>query len=489
VSLPRAITFVRFAGAVLGLKLTAAQRVLAKVAFDSVDPERLDGEERELARVMFAVDTVPELARRLLVLRLGRGSGKTTLAAAYALYVMLFGDVSACGPGDVPVVVTVSPTKRTAGISVRMGRELVRGVPALERLVDSETTEGFTIRRSDGRLVQFAVFAASRGGASARGLSILTFILDEAEFFASADEFTVNDRDVFRALIPRLKGKGIFIGTPWPVPTLMGELFDQNFGNPTTALAAKAPSMMMRPDDADLAAAVAMERARSPEDAAREFDCDVTGIAGSSLLFDVSALDECKDPTIVMPERALPGARVGAGVDLGLARDSAALVVSGKAETLVRILSVTELRPQRGAPLKLSEVIATFAETTRRYQISRWCADSYVREPAREYTDCLGIAIHPAPTEQSARADTWLHAKKLVLEHRLRLPPPPCPLLAQLKTVIAKPTNGGAIAITIPRRRDVGRHGDLAAAAILSLHEVNARRPGWGIGQNSLLNF
>lgn len=488
-SLPSTMTFVAFCERILGLRLTPAQRVLCRVVFDDVDPDRLDGEDREIARVLFAgVDAFPALARRLCVLRLGRGSGKTTLAAAYALYVLLFAEVAA-GPGDVPAAVTIAPTKRTAGISVRMGRELVRGVPALERLVESESAEGFTLRRPDGQLVQFAVFAASRGGASARGLTILCFILDEAEFFASADEYAVTDRDVFRGLIPRLRGKGIFIGTPWPVQTLMGELFEQNFGNPTTAIAAKAPSLLMRPDDADLAASVAMERSRSPDDAAREFDCDVSGMTGSSLLFDAGALDDCRDPTIVMPAEAPRGARLGAGVDLGLTRDAAALVVVADHEDVLRVAHVIELRPQKGTPLKLSEVVATFAELTERYRIGRWCADAYAREPAREYTDRRGIEIKSAPVEQSARADTWIYAKKLVMEKRLRLPPAPCPLVAQLKTIIAKPTQGGAIAITIPRRRDVGRHGDVAAAAILAIHECHAPCPPRGMGQNPIFPF
>lgn len=473
------MTFVAFCEGMLRLTLTTAQRVLCKVAFDDVDPAQLDGEERELALLLFGgVEDVSPMARRLLVLRLGRGSGKTTLAAAYALFVMLFADLSSCGPGDVPAAVTIAPTKKTAGISVRIGRELVRSVPALERLVESETSEGFTLRRPDGRLTSFAVFAASRGGASARGLSLLCFILDEAEFFASAEEYSVTDREVYRALVPRLRGKGIFISTPWPSPTLMGELFEANFGTCSTALAAKAPSLVMRPDDRDLAENIATERQRDPENAAREFDCEAVGMGGSSLLFDPQTL--VADPTLVMPGDVPPGWRVGCGVDLGLARDAAAQAFAAGNGKRCSILHARELRPQKGAPLKLSEVVAAFALAPKgTYNVSRWCADAYAREPAREYTSSYGITIVPAPVEQAARAETWLRAKKLAAEGSLALPPPPCPLIAQLRTVIAKPTAGGIVQITIPRRRDVGRHGDLAAAAILAIHE--AMKPGSGL--------
>jgi hypothetical protein len=480
-ALPRSMTFVGFAEGVLRLRLTLAQRVLCRVAFDDVDPSQLQGEERELALQIFgAVEDIGPLARRLLVLRLGRGSGKSTVAAAYAIYVMLFADLSSCGPGDVPAAVTIAPTKKTAGIAVRIGRELVRGVPALDRLVESETTEGFTLRRHDGKLVSFAVYAASKGGAAARGLTLLCFILDEAEFFASADEYAVTDRDVYRSMVPRLKGKGIFISTPWPSDTLMGELWEQNFGTCATALAAKATSSTMRPDDADLAANIATERARDPENAAREFDCESTGMLGSSLLFDPQTL--VADPGLIMPADVPYGWKVGCGVDLGLTRDAAAQVFAASLTGRCSILFCRELRPAKGAPLKLSEVVATFAGAPRStYRVTRWCADSYAREPAKEYTEPYGISIVPAPSEQAARAATWLRAKKLAAEGRLALPPPPCPLIGQLRTVIAKPAAGGIVQVTIPRRRDVGRHGDLAAAAILAIHESMGPQPARGM--------
>ncbi|HEU5478914.1 MAG TPA: hypothetical protein VFU90_03735, partial [Candidatus Tumulicola sp.] len=84
----RPLPFVRFATDVLGIVLSKAWRVLLLVAVDGIEPAELDGEERETARKLFgAVDTIPPAARRTLVWRLGRGSGKTTLAAALGLWI------------------------------------------------------------------------------------------------------------------------------------------------------------------------------------------------------------------------------------------------------------------------------------------------------------------------------------------------------------------------------------------------------------------
>ncbi len=86
--------FTSFASKVLRLTLTRGQRVLARVAFDGVDPiDMPDEADRELAVTMFGgVEHVPAEARHVLALELGRDSGKSTFdcashadQAAYAL--------------------------------------------------------------------------------------------------------------------------------------------------------------------------------------------------------------------------------------------------------------------------------------------------------------------------------------------------------------------------------------------------------------------
>jgi hypothetical protein len=290
-----ALPFVQFTLEVLRLELSTPWRVLLKVAVDGVQPSQLEGEEREVARVLFGnVDTIPESARRKLVWRLGRGSGKTTIAAALGVWVMLTAPLGSIGPGMTPAVVTVAPGKANAKVSVAVGRELVRRVPSLERLVcdDGDTADGFSLRRPDGRRVSFVCVAASRGGTTLRGFDLLMLILDESEFLASnsdatpGDGYVVNDRDLYNAAKPRLHGPAVFISTPWPVENLTAELFDKNFGKPTNALAAIGESTTMRPDDERLARDVAQALEDDPDgNAAREYLCQ-PGARGGSRLFD-----------------------------------------------------------------------------------------------------------------------------------------------------------------------------------------------------------
>jgi hypothetical protein len=469
----RAVAFTTFAERVLKLELTPGQRVLCRVAFDGIDPEQLDETERWIARELFgAVETFPDAARRIQVLVLGRGSGKTTLAAAFALYVMLTADVTGCGPGDVPVVVVIAPDRRTASLSIRMAREMAKRTADVARLIESDTADGFTLRRPDGRLVALEAFAASRGGSSARGRSILSFVLDEAFFFRSDEGggYVVNDRDLYRALIPRLMkgGKGIFISTPWPVETLMGELFAKNHGTPSTALAAKAPTLLMRGDDPELAATIATERERDPENCAREFDCDMS-IGGGAGFFDHAAINTAVDD-IARPLMREPRYQYAAGADFAFRSDSSALVVVQYDGTDYSIAETLELRPTKGQPLAPSKVVKDFAEVTKSYGCPFVIADGHYREAIHEQLQADDLALSPAPEGQLGKIETYSRARALLHEGRVRLPNDPR-LLSQLRSIVSKPTQGGSLSISAPRRAG-GGHGDLVSAWVLAVHHL-----------------
>ena len=307
------IGFTAFCQSVLNFRLSKGQRVLSLVAFDGLDPCQLADSDRELARKIFGdVDTVPSSARVRLALLLGRGSGKTRLVAAWSVYCMCVGNVTKCGPGDLPLAITIAPDKATARLAIRMALEMAKESPQLASLLENETADGFTLRRPDGRLVGFEAFAASRGGANARGRPILTIVLDEAQFFYSdlgAGSYVVNDRDIYRALIPRLLsgGKCVLISTPWPTRTFMGELVDKNFGHPVGALACIAPTIVMRDDDPDLAGEIERERQLDPENTARERDCDRSSDAAGARAIPSDWIVRAFRP----PEGSAPHNRVG----------------------------------------------------------------------------------------------------------------------------------------------------------------------------------
>ncbi|HKQ70997.1 MAG TPA: hypothetical protein VJT73_16740 [Polyangiaceae bacterium] len=482
---PTAVSFTEFCRVVLRHGLTVGQRVFAKVAFDGVDPCELVGRERRIADEIFGgAETIPPAARRVIVAYFGRDSGKTTLAADYVVYRLLTSDLSACGPGDIPIGVVIAPDTKTARVMIRMALARVKASPELASLVKGETATSFTLRRpTDKRLVAFEAIAASRGGAAARGRTIVVGALDEAEFLYSGDGYVRTDGESFRAMTPRLvKGGAIMlISTPWGDESLMRKLHAENFGDPKTALVAKAPTLVMRDDDPELAARIDAEMASDPDNAKREFFCNLAGLGGSARLFDPQTIDNAVDPDAdIVAVHDSRGAgrnlvpvfdRAGAAWDLGLVRDCAVQVVVGRRRGVYQVASLREHRPQKGAPLKLSHIVTTFADDLEAFpRIRRVVADGHAREPAREYASKRGIAIDHAPEGAAGKALVYLLAKKLFAEGRVIIPNNPR-LISQLKSITIKQAPGGGLTISAPRRG--GSHGDICSALVLALWQCD----------------
>jgi hypothetical protein len=473
----RVIEFWQFCEKVLQLKLTPGQRVVAKVAFGDYDPCDLEGLERDLALQMFGgLERVPASAKRFVCLRLGRGSGKTTLCSAYAVYVAVCQQVKV-GPGDTPYVITIAPDKETAKLSISMAREMIRGQPALERLVVGDEKQAITIRRPDGLQVKIESFAASRGGYSIRGRTILAFLLDEAEFFTSnvnqESNFAVNDQEIFRALKPRLVrgGKGMLVSTPWPVETLMGVMFDRNWGKPDDAVAVKAPTSLVRGDDHDVLANVEEERLKDPENARREYDCELDAISGEGF-FDLHAL-QTSVGEFEYPGKHNPLFPTAAACDLGFKNDSSTLAVVQYDGRKYNLVYLAEKRPKPGHPLKPSEVLREFAAVAKRYGCHYIISDGHYREAVKEYLAENQLTLVDAPEGMKGKQETFSRVRSVLHEGLVSLPETELVrrMMAQAKLVSAKAAPGGGLSIKIPRKVGLG-HGDLVSAWVLAVHRL-----------------
>lgn len=486
------LPFHEFCPQVLGLNLTPGQNVVAKIAFGNYDPIDLEGEERQLALEMFGgQERVSDSARRYIVLRLGRGSGKTTICSAYAVYEAVTHDISRCGPGDVPYVITVAPDKETAKLSIRMAREMIRGNRALERLVVGDEQQSITLRRPDGRSVKIEAFAATRGGYAVRGRTIIAFILDEAEFFTSNSEsgasggreYAVNDREIFRALKPRLlrHGRGMLISTPWPVETLMGEMFERNWGKAQDAVAVKATTLQVRGDDPDIHAMVQDELSKDPENARRELFCDVDGLFGGEF-FDLGALNSSLDTVLADRGELSDGLWLGpvnprwpvaVGCDLGFTRDSSALVAVQFDGTRFIAVAIQELRPKPGNPLKPSKVIEQFAIRTKQVEADGIVSDGYYREALHEALQEHKLVLIDAPTGSSGKAEVFQRSRSVLHDGLIKIPDNALGrrLVQQAKLVTAKPSPGGTVTIKVPRKIGLG-HGDIVSAWTLAIHKL-----------------
>jgi hypothetical protein len=160
---------------------------------------------------------------------------------------------------------------------------------------------------------------------------------------------------------------------------------------------------------------------------------------------------------------------VAFGCDLGFTSDSSALVgVARTDEDRYELISIDELRPTKGRPLRPKYVIDTFAERIKSFGARGFTADAHYKESAREHLAPHDLRFEDAPAGATGKEEVYLHAKKILHEARVRLPNHPR-LLAQLRTVVGRPKPGGGTQITIPRRRG-GGHGDVASAFVIGLY-------------------
>lgn len=284
----------------IGLALTPGQTAFASVAFDGIEPGQLDASLEELTHKIFgAVDVVPAGIRKVVAMAKGRDAGGSRMGATRGLHLALTADLSRLDLDEPAYELFVAPKIRLARVAKRFALAAARRVPGLR--ITGEHRDGFTVTRNDRRSVVFECIAAARGGDTGRGVPVLFAMLDEAAFFRDEESGQVNDRHIFNALVPRILpgGQILIVSSPWVESGLLYDEFTRNHGNPTTALAAHCPTLVMR-DDPETAATVELERMRDPENARREFDAEFL-TSGAGLFFDSGALTGCIDPTLPDP--------------------------------------------------------------------------------------------------------------------------------------------------------------------------------------------
>lgn len=457
------LPFTRFCEGV-GIELRPGQRVLCKVAFDGLDPVDLVGEERELARRIFGATERVTAAQRVVVnATCGGRAGKTRLLCAMRLlHLGLTFDLSRLAPGESGYGMIVGPKMTHAKQGLAYVRGAVRMVKALSDSVLVDNKEELVLRRGKGRTISFLCAAASAKGDTQRGKSLFGAAMEEAAFFRDEETGAVNDVELFQAMLPRvmLGGQLVIASTPWTETGLLWDLHERNFGHPVDALAAHAPTLVLR-DEPDVREKVEALRVQDPANARREYDAVFVKTDASSF-FDGPTVEAavCSEAAT-----AQPGDILTAGGDFGFVRNTSALVVGAWRGGVYHVLRVVERIPG-DTPLVPSETILAFGREARDAGATTIVCDGHYREAVREHLYTSGVYLSAAPEGQQGKADTYAKLRMLLREGRVRLPDGPR-LLKQLREVSAKLLAGGGIAISSPTWTD-GAHGDLVAALVLA---------------------
>lgn len=449
-------------------ELSVAQRVYVRVVFDREEPQDLDESDRDIARELFGdIDTVPDVARHVVCVLKGARVGGTLLHSVFLLYAALTVPLDGLAVGEVGFGAVVAPDMRLAGQAFRYTLGAAENTPAIAQCIEAKNQSSLTLRRPhDGKLVTIECLPASRGGSALRGRTYFAGLLDESSFFKDESSGVVNDSELFRAIAPRVIPGGLLsvISTVWGDVGLLWDKVEAEFGKPQTCLAVRARSLTMRNDER-MQQVVAEAYETDPANAAREYDLQPLG-SGAGAFFASTCVAEAVDERLQTPMLRGASARTAAGVDLALVNDSSALVVSQLENDVVTVLDVLELRPERGRPLKLSEVTQTFGAKLKAYKLTAMMGDHHLIDAAREYLSPMGLSLVASPGSLQGKVDAYVLVRKLLTEGRLRIPSNQKRLVQQLKEVRSKALPGGSVSITSPRKAG---HGDVLSAFVLSV--------------------
>lgn len=447
----------------IGVKLTDGQTIVARVVFDGDEPEDVPGAEAFFG----PVKTVPPLARRIIVVVCGARAGKTYVLLGLRLLHLALTVPLRIAPGEEAVAPFVAPTLKLSKQGFRYARGAAKANPKIKQLLSNVSSESMTITRPDGHTVRLECVAATRGGQALRGTTYVGTAMDEAAFFRDEDSGVVNDQELLNAARPRVvpEGQLVIASTPYLSSGVLYKYWSEEFGNPKRALVVHAPTRLMNPDPFILQQ-IEEEYEQDPENAEREFGAKFLAM-GSSTFFDHVKIAASTDETLVLGRAATEGAKLCAAGDEAFRSDCATLVVTEEVDGVISVLAIDEQKPSRGAPLVPSKVVAHQAEILKRYGIERIVVDQFYIESVREEFDKHGIEVIEAPSGQPGKATVYMATKKRLNESQLRLPKHPR-MLADMRLVVSKPTSGGGLTITSPRRA-TGGHGDIASALTLAV--------------------
>ncbi len=454
------MSFVGFCEQV-NFKLTQGQRILSRVAFDHVSPIALPAKYHAVATDMFGgLSCVPDAD--ILILRCGRGSGKSLLCALHCIYRLCTADLSSVGPGKAAQALVLCPVKEDAEELLDTARKIIEASP-LKACLKNPTKQKFSLHLPGRKPVTFKCIAKSARGATGRGKDIIECIIDESEFVASNDaSYKITDTELINAMMPRLLkgGRVILASTPWPAESETSKLFDTNFGNPTTALAAFAPTLVMRDNDPHWVDKREKEFKRDAKNAEREYDCVVRGVANSFL--EPELVDDAISKSPIFSNRL----KTTSGIDLAFRSDSSAHVITDRvALNKVGIVFLEmDTPPKPGTHLVPTEICSKYMGQAAEYKCHISVADSHYIESAREAAIVRHIGIVEGPSMTGDKVHSWNYLRDLFREHKIVIPNNKT-LISQLKSIQVKHESGGSVKIIQPRSTGSG-HCDLTSALV-----------------------
>jgi hypothetical protein len=322
----------------------------------------------------------------------GRRAGKSLMLALIAVFLSCFRDWrSHLAAGERATVMVVCADRRQARVIMRYALGLLKAVPMLAQLIESETRESIDLKNRITLEIHTASFR------STRGYAICAALLDEIGFWRQ-EESSDPDSEIIAAIRPAMAtipgAIMLCASSPYARRGALWDAHRKHFGKDSDpVLVWQAPTRTMNPTVPQHVIEEAMEA--DPASAAAEygavFRTDVERFVSREVVESCVSLGVRERPP-------LSDVTYWAFVDpSGGSADSMTLAVGHRHDDVAMLDAVRERKP----PFSPEDVVEQFSGLLKSYRIDKVTGDKYAGEWPRERFSEHGITYEPSAAPKS----------------------------------------------------------------------------------------
>ena len=395
--------------------------------------------------------------RRNQIFRVGRRGGKSSSICRVAIYECTEGEHE-IPAGDTGVFAIISALLPQA-------KDRIKTLVALCKALDIPHKATQTEIKFDWRNTEIRCFAATKEAVVS--FTSIGAICDEEALWRD-EEGTNPAAEILENLRPTMatmpNAKLWHISAPWSTLDVHYAAFERG----------------LQPDQICFYAPTWEANPTITEEASHELEPDeqtwerqykaIPAAADETKFFNAALIDQARKVYLQTPE-----ADVKAGGDLAFRKDSAAVCVVSGSTDWARLEFERSWTPQKGQPLRPSEVIGDIVRAATQAGADALCADLHYIESVREETDALDVELVEFPTDPERIGKAYVKLRVMFARGKVDLSRASDKFIAQLKETTVVFTQTG-MHVKNPRSKALG-HGDIVSAFVAG---------NWALGRSRL---
>jgi hypothetical protein len=400
----------------------------------------------------------------------GRRAGKSFVLALVAVFLACFRDYRDClAPGERGTLLILAADRKQARVIMRYVSGLLKGIPMLALMIERETAEAFDLTN------RITIEVGTASYRTTRGYAFVAVLADELAFWRS-DDSASPDYEVLAAVRPGMSTiPGALLlcaSSPYARRGALWDAFQRWFGKADAkVLVWRAPTLRMNPTVPQ--AVVDEAFSQDPSSAAAEYGAEFrTDVEGFVSLEAVRACVRAGE----RERREQHKFRYVGFVDpSGGSADAMTLGIAHKEGNTAVLDLLREVRP----PFSPEGVAEEFADTLKRYRITKVYGDRYAGEWPREQFRKHGINYD---TSERTKSELYVDLLPLINSRAVDLLDHDR-LVVQLVGLERRTGRSGKDSID----HAPGGHDDIAnvaAGALCRAWELRGER-GWHMGSDT----